>query len=364
MTRRLRILFFGETWQGSSARSLFEALMRRLDVEAAQVGEDHFYPNYHRLELRIAQRLIAPLIRRDLHAALNAAFEQTRPDALLVYKGYSLSAPLVRALKAWGIPRVLIYPDCSPHAYRKRHRRTVGEYDLVISTKPFHPALWASLYGYHNRCVCVPHGYDPEIHHASEPAPGDRYDVVLVATRCEQYAQMLREFATVLEGARLRVCIAGAGWGGSRSTLPGDWSFPGPIQGHGYVHLLRSGAICLAPVHREMVIGGQRQPGDEDTTRTYELAAARCFFIHRRTPFVKTLYDEATEVPMFDDGCELAGKVLDYLARPADRRRMAAAAQRRAVPAYSIDARAGEVLTQVRMLLDGRSQSQNGSDAC
>ena len=104
-------------------------------------------------------------------------------------------------------------------------------------------------------------------------------------------------------------------------------------------------------MHREAVINGQQQPGDEDTTRTYELAAAGCFFIHRRTAFVQTLYDEATEVPMFDDGRELASKVLYFLARPEERLTMAIAAQKRAVPAYSIDARTSEVMVHLRSLL-------------
>ena len=74
---------------------------------------------------------------------------------------------------------------------------------------------------------------------------------------------------------------------------------------------------------------------------------------YRRTPFVQTLYDEAIEVPMFDDGCELAHKILHYLDRPDERRAMASAAQQRAVPAYSIEARAAEVTAHLRSLSAG-----------
>lgn len=364
VTHRLRILFFGETWQGSSARALCRALAEREDTEVLELGEDHFNPRWKSVPLRLLRRVIAPWTRADQRRQLLVAARNFRPDVLLVYKGQSLSPADVRALAAVGAPRVNIYPDNSPHAFGDRHRRAMGEYDLVISTKPFHPVLWTPLYGYRNRCVFVPHGYDLHVHYAAAPAPAGRYDVVLVATWREQYAQMLREFASTLGERRLRVCVAGACWERSRATLPADWTFPGPALGRAYVDLIRSGAICIAPVHREVVIRGQQQPGDEDTTRTYELAAAGCFFIHRRTPFAQTLYDEATEVPMFDDGRELAAKVLHYVPLHELRLQMAAAAQRRAVPAYSIDARAGEVLTQVRMLLDGRSQSQTGSDAC
>ena len=353
MTRRLRILSLGETWQGSSARALCRALAEREDTEVLELGGDHFNPRWKSVSLRLLRRAIALWTRADQRWQLLGAARSFRPDVLLVYKGQSLSPADVRALAAVGVPRVNIYPDCSPHAFGHRHRRAMGEYDLVISTKPFHPALWASLYGYRNRCVFVPHGYEPALHHVPEPAPCDRHDVVLVATWREQYAQTMREFAAALGGHPLRVCIAGAYWERSRATLPEGWTFLGPAHGRAYVDLIRSGAICIAPVHREAVINGQHQPGDEDTTRTYELAAAGCFFIHRRTPFVQTLYDEATEVPMFDDGCELARKVLHYLDRPDERRAMASAAQQRAVPAYSMDARAAEVTAHLRSLSAG-----------
>lgn len=348
MTRRLRILFLGETWQGSSARALCRALAAREDTEVLEQGEDHLNPLWRRLDLRLLRRAIAPLTRADQRQQLLAAARTFHPDVLMVYKGQSLSPADVRALAAMGALRVNIYPDYSPHAFGHRHRQAMGEYDLVISTKPFHSALWTSLYGYRNRCVFVPHGYEPALHHVSGPAPGDRYDVILVATWREQYAQTLREFAAALGDVRLKVCVAGHGWAMRTTGFPSGWEFPGAVHGRGYVELVRSGAICIAPVHREVMINGQFQPGDEDTTRTYELAAAGCFFIHRRTPFVKTLYDEATEVPMFDDGHELAAKVLHYLPLHALRMRMATAAQYRAVPSYSIDERAQAIFAHVQ----------------
>jgi hypothetical protein len=44
--------------------------------------------------------------------------------------------------------------------------------------------------------------------------------------------------------------------------------------------LAKAGRICVAPLTRDVLISGTCQPGDEDTTRTYELVAAHCFFIH------------------------------------------------------------------------------------
>ncbi|HKT54691.1 MAG TPA: glycosyltransferase, partial [Caulobacteraceae bacterium] len=90
--------------------------------------------------------------------------------------------------------------------------------------------------------------------------------------------------------------------------------------------------------------------GEVDTARTYELAAAFCFFIHRRTPLLSTLYDEGREVPMFDDAAELAAKINHYLRHEDQRAAMAAATHRRAVPAHSFDARADEMMSWLNRL--------------
>jgi spore maturation protein CgeB len=123
------------------------------------------------------------------------------------------------------------------------------------------------------------------------------------------------------------------------------------LVGRAYGEWLRRGRIAIAPVHQEMAIRGVRQPGDQDTTRTYNLAAAFCFFLHRRTPYVQTIYDEITEVPMWDDAEELAILIRKYLVLEDERRAMAVRAHARAVPAYSIPIRAEQIVHYVEAAL-------------
>jgi spore maturation protein CgeB len=120
------------------------------------------------------------------------------------------------------------------------------------------------------------------------------------------------------------------------------------LTGRAYGEWLRRGRIVIAPVHREVIVDGVRQPGDEDTIRTYELAAMSCFFLHRRTPYVQTLYDERTEVPMWDNAEELAALVVRYLPLEEERCEMAARAHARAVPVHSFQNRARQVLEHVK----------------
>jgi glycosyltransferase involved in cell wall biosynthesis len=350
-----RILFVGDTWQGSSARSLREALAVNPHVVVNDVGVDRFLPNYTHLPLRVANRVLRRLQVRELEGAVLRALNGFRPDVLVVHKGIGINASLIAHIREAGVPTVNVFPDCSPHAHGKQLHDAIGCYDLVISNKPYHPPHWRSVYGYNNRCVCVPHGYDPTVHYWPKPPDSAKYDVALCGTWRAEYHQHMRAFAKALGDDSVSVAIGGVGWEPYRNELPSHWELVGPRVGRTYGEFLRSARVALAPVTRELVIRGVRQPGDEETTRTYELAAAQCFFIHQRTDFVSTVYDEATEVPFWSDGAEMAELVRRWLPDESGRRAMAARAHARAVPAYSIPNRAAQVLRYVEAVIENHT---------
>ena len=300
----------------------------------------------------------------------------------MVYKGHSIAAETIRAAKQSGVFTVNVFPDYSPHAYGAQLKAAMGEYDLVVSTKPFHPAGWRSIYEYTNRCVFVPHGYDPDVHLWTTPSTDHDFDVLLrlgefveggsdaIQTDfarhqgaaidiaiAQQYQDVMQRLSEALPGRSLRVGIVGSGWTERRHQLPRSWHVAPAVTGRAYGEWLRRGRIVIAPVHREVIIDGVRQPGDEDTIRTYELAAMSCFFLHRRTPYVQSLYDERTEVPMWDNAEELAALVSQYLPLDEKRREMASRAHARAVPAHSFPNRARQVLEHVKAGLAGTRES-------
>lgn len=349
----MRILYIGESWLGSFARSLKEALVRRADVELDEINEDAFFPKPRSRWLRALLRATASAYRREFEAEVVRKVEVLRPDVVIACKGHPVHAPLLDAIRERGALTVNIYPDYSPHNYGDAHRRAVGAYNLVISTKSYHPGLWSTVYGYANRCVFVPQGYDPVLHVVDRPPTDFASDVMLVATHRPSYERLMTELAGELGDSHISVTIGGHGWEMCRGSLPSSWRFRGPVQGRAYVSLLRQGRICVAPLTREAIVNGESQPGDVDTTRTYELAAAHCFFIHRRTDYARSLYAE-DEVPMYEDAAQLAELIRHYLAHDDERARMAAAAHRRAVPAYSLDARAAEIVEILRRTLAAR----------
>jgi glycosyltransferase involved in cell wall biosynthesis len=353
----MRVLYVSESWLGSCGRSLREAMTHCASLEIDEINEEQFFPKHRGKVVRGIHRLLNTAYRQELYRHVLKRLGNFAPDIFMVYKGYPFGANFINSVRERGILAVNVYPDYSPHAYGPRHRAAVGAYDLVISTKPFHVAQWKSVYGYTNDCAFVPQGYDPRLHLAGPELVDEIYDVVLVATWRVEYGNLMKRLAVLLEGCNLKVAIAGDGWGARQHEFPKNWIFVGELHGRSYPAMLRRGKVCIAPVTREVVIAGVRQPGDEDTTRTYELAAAHCFFIHRRTSFVKTLYSEAEEVPMFESAEELAEKVLHFLDRPAERKRMALMAHRRAVPAYSLDNRVNEIVGILeRRLATGKSE--------
>ncbi len=347
----MRILFVGESWRGSSARSLCEGLALIDGVIVHDIGQDHFLPNYRGLSLRLGNRLLRGLQLKELDDAIRKGISSFCPDVVVVYKGSGIRAKLLNEIRGGGLRVVNVFPDYSPHAYGDQLKKAMGCYDLVISTKPFHPELWKSTYGYDNACISVPHGYDPAIHLWDKPEDVQTYDVAICATWRDEYHELLKSFGLLLGSFPCSVAVAGNGWSAHKRDFPKHWQYVGSKTGTAYGEFLRSAKICIAPVNSDVVISGVRQPGDEDTTRTYELAAAYCFFLHQRTKFVSTVYDEKTEVPMWNDARELVGLVKMFLPLEVDRRDMAARAHERAVPTYSIPSRAQQVYAHLSALL-------------
>jgi spore maturation protein CgeB len=348
----VKILFIGDSWSGSSARALREGLRRQQDVVLDDIGQDLVVPLYSYHPLRGISRLLSPLQVTELKRQIRLACEDFSPDVVMIYKGV-LDSAFISEIKTKYAPVVNIFPDASPHLYGDEFKAAMGEYDLVISAKGHHPPLWSSLYGYSNRCVHVAQGYDPQVHLRHEPVREARYDVVLVATWRAEYEALLKEL-TRLARRSLSIAVAGGGWPQRNLNIPGV-DISGPKHGAAYVEWLRRGRIVLAPVMQVVAVDGPTQPGDQITDRTFQCAAAYTFFIHRRTPEALERYDEATEAPMYDDAQELVDQIETYLQDPKARRRFAAAAHRRAVPAYSIDARAAEMMDHLSALVAERA---------
>lgn len=352
----MKILYAGHFLSGATGRSVKDAMVRIPDFEIDEFDMDNYMPVGRSFRTKAVYKLIRPWQVADLRKTLLERARYVQPDVIMTTKGSALDVATIRALQRNHGPVFNHWPDPSPLAFSQEIREAVGAYDAVFSTKRHHPEIWASEYGYSNPCYHVPHGYSPETHLCETPADEAEqdYDVVAIASGRPEYYELIRAFHAGLGGRRIKVALGGAAWDKYPGGLPDGFENIGPILGRAYTHWLRRGRIVLAPVMTGVNVHGQIKRGDEVTNRTYQCAACT-FFIHTRTDEASELYDETTEVPMYSEADELAKLVLHYLDRPEDRRRMALAAHRRAVPAYSHDARAARILELIRQTMASAS---------
>lgn len=334
----------GESWLGSTARSQRDALAILPNVGLQDIALESYFPRWRQPAMRGLLRLLGPGIRTELANEVLRQVQGFKPDALVVAKGYGLSRALIESVSSKGCLTVNLFPDPSPVIYGSVLRDALGSYDLVVSAKPFHPASWGSQYRYKNKCVCVPHGYDPTVHlWRDAPGADGPIDVLLVATWRPDYLKLMVDVAGGLRGQGLRVEVRGHGWEPFAEQTKGLFAIGPAVTGRAYGELMRSAKLVIAPVAGPSQFRGMALPGDQDTTRTYELPAAGCFFLHRRTGFVQQMFDEEQEVPMWSDADELVRLILRYLPDAQGRAAMARRAHLRAVPAYSLAARAAEI---------------------
>jgi len=209
--RPVRLLFVGEAWKGSSARSMREALESLQAAAVSDVDPGHYFPCYRSIVMRGANRLLRSLQCKELEHRIAQLIQMVPPDVFLAYKGYGISGRLVRRMKDRGVLTVNFFPDSSPHLFGRAMSQAIGEYDLVVSAKPFHPGAWQHVYGYQNTCVCVPHGYDPNGHYWPTAPSGQVMDVVLAATWRPEYHRLMLDFATEMRGQPCLVALAGDG---------------------------------------------------------------------------------------------------------------------------------------------------------
>ena len=334
-------------WNGSCAKSLRDALSRKPHIELDSIEENLGYHASGSLCSRITNRLLVNVYKRRIRRDVFDAIKDFKPDVFIAYKGNSLNANIIKAIRQTGIKTINIYPDCSPLAYGKVHFKSVSEYDLILSSKPYHPELWRRLYGLSNTCLYIPHAYDPGIHLANHYNKNYDYDIGLAATCRSEYLDFMVNLSDALKHVDATVAIAGNGWGKFRKELPEEWSIENAVTGKDYIQWLRKKRICIAPLTRNVSINGEPHPGDEDTTRTYELGAGYCFYLHQRTDYLKRNFSESAEIPMFDNTRELVDLIKFYLPRENERELCASGAHNKIVPRFSYDSIADLILRKI-----------------
>jgi len=338
----LRILFIGENWYGSNARSCAEGL-RRLGYQVFDVDLGTFFPQFRMFSSRLVARLLRFRLVDEFNRHILSEVDKFRPDIVIAMKGRAIRASTLQSIRNKGIALYNYFPDTSAFTHGKMLQQSLAEYDCIFHTKPFwyadatkHLALRAGYF--------LPHGYNPDLHHPVELDVRDisdyGCDVSFIATHSRYKEKLLDELISLRPD--LDLCIWGNGWTDRCESIKLRRCIKGfALIGQRFVRAIQAARINLGIMH------GPREgasSGDLTTSRTYQIPASGGFMLHQRNPEVLDLYREVEEIACFESVEELAGKIDYYLAHPAEREKVARAGHLRCVPAYSYDNRMARIL--------------------
>lgn len=344
-----RILFLGENWYGSCARACAYAL-RRAGCDVRDLDIQRFLPTYKGAFLRVAMRCLRRGSVREYNDRVMESAAAYRPDILIAFKAAQLEAATLRKLRERGIRLYNYFPDLSAFAHGPWLPEALPEYDIVFYTKP----SWekdTSRRLQLRQAILLPHGYDADIHRPLPLSERDRNDYGAAVSFVGTYSpDKERRLASLLAARAVNLRIWGLGWA-ERCVDPRVRKAVVGVSAEGdtYARVVQASAINLGLLSAQ---APGASIGDLTTTRTYEIPACGGFMLHQRNDEVLKLYREGEEISCFVSDDEMIAKVDYYLAHPDERERLASAAHRRCVPAYSYDER-------MRVLLSNHRESVN-----
>ena len=331
-------------WLGSNARGAFMAF-RRLG-HSIQVIDEHLYnpaPWQSNL-LRVARRILRPLLVRELTREAIRRTETFCPDAVFVFKGNAVHPDLIRFFKARGIPVVNFYPDVSFWVHGPYIPAALPLYDHIFTTKSWGIADMKQQLGIKNISF-LEHGFDPEMHLplSLSEVERNRYscDVVFIGTWSPKKEELMGYLKRKLPEVRLN--IWGSQW--EKTTVPElASSIVGKeIIGEEYAKVLQAASICLG-ILSEVRTGASS--GDTITSRTFNIPACEAFMLHERNAEVLRYFKEDDEVAYFESPDELVEKVRFYLDHPERRIETARNGRRRCLESgYSDNDRMNQIVS-------------------
>lgn len=282
---------------------------------------------------RVGRRLLAPLAARVLNARIRELARE-RVELVLVIKGEEIDARTVDALRrGTGAPVANFYPDDPFSTLRSNRLRhgvgTLAAYDHCFT---FARHLMERYRAVGATVSYLPFAWDPRLHGPRAADEGaEPLDAVFVGNLDAERVRWLE----AVDPARLSIFgehTRAALPRGSR--LAGARFFPA-VYGRDMAALLARSRISVNLM--------RTQNAGSHNMRSWESPACGAFTLSQRTPELAELFRDGAEVAFFDSPAALASAVDEWLARPADRARIAAAGLRR-VANESYAARAATLL--------------------
>ena len=335
--KRRTMLYVGPLAPGNTSLYRMEAF-RRLGQEVIPFAVDAYEPHSRYLAALRYRVPMGPLIGRVNEALVRAAREH-RPDLVWFDKPVHFHAGTVEAVKQGGATTVCYNQD-NPFGPRNdgcwmQFYKVFRLFDLhclfrTVDVKRY--ADWGLP------AIKIALSYDP-LQHFPPPAgwgDGNRdRELAYTGSPLEHRPEFLRDLGLK---HNLPVSVAGPRWDKAwPPELQKRFVVGGMMQGEQYREAMWRSKINMAFVTRM---------NEEDVAhKSFEITACAQFLLAERSPGHQEAFVEDREAVFYGSEEECADKARYYLARPAERERIAAAGRARAERSgYSNDAQLARVL--------------------
>ncbi|NUS43128.1 MAG: glycosyltransferase [Mycobacteriaceae bacterium] len=294
----MRMLYVGDDWVGSNARSLADAFRQAghevivVDTTAASLP-GRLTPAWWYAK-STGRR--APWTHRVLHARIDQVAKDFRPDVLFAFKGVYLNQR--RLLDVPCGLRVHYSPDdvANPTTTSAEYLALEREWDLVVTTKR-HNVAELSARGA-RRVLFVPSAYDPAWHRPCARRAARTALVGFVGARRPDRSALMVELARAYGGDLL---LRGPGWWKAPGLRGTGADVGGPVYGDHF-----SAAVAGVAANLVLLNSDNR---DTHTCRSFEIPAAGGLFVGERTDEHQEMLDEGTQALMFTGREELRAAV-------------------------------------------------------
>ncbi|MFC9898360.1 glycosyltransferase [Nocardia sp. NPDC127579] len=315
----MRILYLGDDWVGSNARSLADGFRQAghevvvLDSTPVTLPARGSAPwAYSKVTRRRA-----PWRVDRLHDEIERAATAFRPDLLFVFKGVHLDQQRLLATPA---PlRVHYSPDdvANPDNISADYLAHESGWDLVVTTKRHNVGELKARGA--RQVSFVRSAYDPAWHHRAARRGTREYLAGFIGVcrpdRRDRLVALARRYGD-------RMLVRGPGWRRVPELRGTGATVGGPVYGQSY-----SAAVAAITANLVLLNSDNR---DTHTCRTFEVPAAGGLFVGERTDEHAELLREDAECLLFDDPGELT-EILDWCAAHPDRAELIAAAGHRRI---------------------------------
>lgn len=337
---KLRILYVGDLTPGCTSRQRMQALLD-LGCKVTPISwvDSSWSAKTPYLWFRIRYKVLGPKDTTGANPAILEAVKKDKYNLVWLDKVLTVRASTLQKLHILD-PTVKVVgysPDdmFAKHNQSPQFRKSCSLYDVFFTTKSYGieelPLIGCS------KVVFIGNAFDPHTHRQLPVSETDRVrlgcEVGFIGTYEKDRANAMLKLAE----SGIPVRIWGNGWDSWIKKHRNLVVEGRAIYGNEYAL-----AICATYINLCFLRKINR---DIQTTRSIEIPACGSFMLAERTDEHLGLFEEGKEAEFFSSDGELLKKVKYYLARPDERKRIAAAGRERCIKSgYSNHGRMREML--------------------